>query len=266
MTEEMIRKEFRRQLKAVEKYSPDSSGILKPKALHRLRSAMLRLSVLLRYGSHGKDKELEPRWMKCRKAMAACRDCDVCCARLKERMRTAGLSNKARRGIRQAIDARKRKARINMQRKLRARKFRGLISDTKNILDDPGKLDLAAIHHDNMIYQRPNEWEPGQFHLIRKRLRVIQYVHDLLVAKEVLDAQQENHNWIRRYQNVLGEYIDGSNTVAILRRLKNVKKRWIEVLMDRESENMQKCRWLIKSMPWPDRVNFSRTVSQESCL
>ncbi len=262
----MLLKEFRRQLKAVKKYSAQTSGILKPKTLHRLRSAMLRLSVLLKYGTPGQGIKLGRRLMKCRRIMAARRDCDVCWARVREEMHAAGLSKKAGRRIRQAIDARKSKAQQRMQRLLRARKFKGLLSDLYNVVDDPGKLDLTAIHSDNIIYQRPNEWEPGKFHQIRKRLRVIKYVHDLLVKKEDPQAQQDNDNWILRYQNVLGEYIDGTNTVAILRRLKNVKKRWIKGLTDREIGKIEKCRWLIKSMPWPDTVKFSRTVFQESYL
>lgn len=262
----MIQKEFRRQLKTVGKYSVKTSGSWRPKALHRLRSAMLRLSLLLKYGSPGKGNELARRLMKCRKAMAATRDCDVCWARIREEMHAAGLSKKTGRRIRQAIDSRKCKGQWKMRRMLRARNFKGLLSEIDNFIDDPGKLDLTAIHNGNIIYQRPNDWEPRKFHQIRKRLRVINYVHDLLKEKNGSEDQQDNDNWILRYQNVLGDHIDATNTVKILRGLKNVKKHWIEGLIDREIGKMQKCHWLIKSMPWPDMVNFSRTASQESYL
>ena len=262
----MIHKEFLRQLKNVERISAGTSGILKPKTMHRLRSAILRLAILLKYTRNGKAVNVGRRLMKFRRATAYRRDCDVCWSRIRNELHTSGLGKKARRRIKRSIDAQKRKAQREMEHKLMARKFRKLLLSIHDHIDDLGKIDVNAVHHENIIYQSPNQWEPGQFHQIRKRLRIINYVHDLLLGKEETEDQKDNDNWILRYQNVLGDYIDGSNTVGILRRLKKVKRSQIERLINKETAKMQKCRWLIKSMPWPDTVSFSRTAFQESYL
>lgn len=264
MTEHMLINELRRQLEVLKKHPLGKLDGCKAGDLHQLRSASLRLGILLGYASRKKIRNLAHCLLECRKAMAARRNCDVSLSRIKGQMREFSLSKKSRRQIRKAITALNHKAQRKMVRSLREMRFARLLSRIIAIVDDPGRIDLAEIHRDNIVVQRPNEWMPEQFHRIRKRLRLIKYVYELMKGHGPSDNVQGNHNWILRYQSVLGDYIDGANTLRVLKRLKGIKKRLIKSLVARERERMQRCRWLLKSMPWPDTVSFSGTASQEN--
>lgn len=241
MSGKSLRKEFRDQLRVARKASVKMIKDYRPVTLHSLRSAILRLGFLVKYCSQGKNEGLYRQLMEYRRAMAVCRDYDVCLKRVKDDISVLRSSKTISHKILKQIKRQRSNARADLEMLLTSKRYNKFLLRLEKLREETRDGGLSAIIERERKALGISEWRPEEFHNIRKRLRLMSYFWKFLS----IDNNGPNIKRIARYQDLLGNYIDGQNTIKILRSI-SVKYPQMSYLLQSETRKMSKVRRDIK--------------------
>lgn len=247
MKDPTLFKEFCDQITAIKRYSFKRSKHLKPGRLHRLRSAILRLGIFIKYGLSEDDIDLYWGLMKCRRAIALRRDCDVCLVRIKNDMDRIKLSSRFQRRIIRSLNLKIKEEDRKLERLFKSKRYRKLIAKAERSVGHLKGFDLPGIRKECALPRKTDHWKPGRFHQIRKRVRILKYVQDVLNNDKTTAIDQDQGLKFAKCQKILGDYIDGRNTIRILKGLNIKKSGMIKQLVDQERGKIKGAQYLINS-------------------